>query len=441
MKNTSLIIRSLFFTFFWATTHAGYSLPPTPPSLDISINGLEVTASWTSVEGAIGYELFYAPCPQLDYIERVDMGNQTRFSVTLWEGAAFYVAIQAYNRDGNSEYSNIEHFGCGSNPLQSSTETVADEVPTVPPMCLETPQSMINLPTDEMFHLEPIEWWYWTGHLQTEKGRWFGFEQAVFLMRMMGRTMQMAHHAITDIEDGTFHYAVTTQFAAPSPPAAGFNWDVKGLTAKGGGGTDYLHGEVDNYVLDLKLVSQKPAVFQHEDGYTEYSFGGYTYYYSYPKMAAEGTLKIGDEELTVTGSGWFDHQWGDLTKVSSLGWDWFAIQLDDNREIMLANVNATDSDEGDVLVGGSYTDANCQVSQLHADEVEITPLGEWTSPHTQCIYPQGWQIRVGDLNLTVTPVMPDQEVVGYQTYWEGAAIVSGDASGRAYVELAGYCNK
>jgi predicted secreted hydrolase len=36
--------------------------------------------------------------------------------------------------------------------------------------------------------------------------------------------------------------------------------------------------------------------------------------------------------------------------------------------------------------------------------------------------------------------MANQEVqVGPQTYWEGAALVSGDATGRAYVELAGYC--
>jgi hypothetical protein len=60
------IIRTLFFSFFLVATHAAYSLPPTPPSLDISINGLDVTASWTAVEGATGYQLFYAPCPNVD---------------------------------------------------------------------------------------------------------------------------------------------------------------------------------------------------------------------------------------------------------------------------------------------------------------------------------------------------------------------------------------
>jgi predicted secreted hydrolase len=114
-------------------------------------------------------------------------------------------------------------------------------------------------------------------------------------------------------------------------------------------------------------------------------------------MAAEDTLKVGDDILTVTGSGWFEHQWGDLTTVARLGWDWFAIQLDDNQEIMLFNVNATETDDGDILVGSSHADAQCQVSEIQADDVEITPLGEWTSPHTECTYPQGWNVRVGDL--------------------------------------------
>jgi len=38
------------------------------------------------------------------------MGTQTGISVTLWKGAAFYVAVQAYNSDGSSGYSNIEYF-------------------------------------------------------------------------------------------------------------------------------------------------------------------------------------------------------------------------------------------------------------------------------------------------------------------------------------------
>lgn len=424
MKKLSLIKVSCF-SLCLLVTNAVYSLPPKAPSMEkIAISNLGVSTSWAPVSDALGYELFYAPYPGIDYIQSFDMGNQTSFSATLWEGATFYAAVQAYNSDGNSEYSNIEHFGVN---------------------CLKIPQGQVSLPKDEAFHAEPIEWWYWTGHLQAENERWFGFEQTVFLLRAFGQTLQMVHHAITDIDDGTFHYAVTKQLAEPVTQTSGFNWDVNGLRAKGSGGVDTLHGEVDDYVMDITLKSTKPAVFQHGDGYTDYSFGGYTYYYSFEKMAVNGVLKVAGEELAVTGSAWFDHQWGTLS--NKIGWDWFAIQLDDNREIMLFNINDTDKEEDDILIVNSDTNDDCQVNEHQSEEIEITPLGEWVSPHTQCTYPQKWKVRVGDLNLVVTPVLADQEInvdeafipSGFRSYWEGAAIVSGDASGRAYVELAGYC--
>jgi len=85
---------------------------PTAPTLTYSINGLTVTASWTSVPGASEYLLSYAPVPYTgpDSIASLNVGNQTSFSATLWEGAAFYIAIQAGDEQGFSEYSNIENF-------------------------------------------------------------------------------------------------------------------------------------------------------------------------------------------------------------------------------------------------------------------------------------------------------------------------------------------
>jgi len=46
--------------------------------------------------------------------------------------------------------------------------------------CLETPEGEVIFPDDEGVHSEELEWWYWTGHLQAEDGRWFGFEQVFF---------------------------------------------------------------------------------------------------------------------------------------------------------------------------------------------------------------------------------------------------------------------
>ena len=56
------------------------------------------------------------------------------------------------------------------------------------------------------------------------------------------------------------------------------------------------------------------------------------------------------------------------------------------------------------LVGASYTDADCVTVEVPPDEVEVIATGQWASPHSDCTYPMGWQIRVGELELVVEGV-------------------------------------
>jgi predicted secreted hydrolase len=136
-------------------------------------------------------------------------------------------------------------------------------------------------------------------------------------------------------------------------------------------------------------------------------------------------------------SAWFDHQWGDMSSIVQLGWDWFALQLDDNSESMLFVVR---DPSRQVLVGGSASRADGVSSQIAANELTVTPIGQWTSPHTGCTYPSGWNIQVREKSFTVTPVLPDQELsTATPVYWEGPCTVAGTVAGRAYVELTGYC--
>ena len=79
------------------------------PSLTVTTNGTLVKFSWTSVPSAEGYTFFYAPYPDVSYINQVDVGPLSSLLFDLWDGAAFYVAIAAH--DGSTqEFSNIEFF-------------------------------------------------------------------------------------------------------------------------------------------------------------------------------------------------------------------------------------------------------------------------------------------------------------------------------------------
>jgi predicted secreted hydrolase len=299
--------------------------------------------------------------------------------------------------------------------------------------------SRVSLPKDDASHDENMEWWYWTGHLRTADGRWFGFEEVFFRALVNNLRASMVHSAVTDIDNKKFHHLARMATWDLPRKADGFDYELMLQTAKGGNGHDVLHGEGDGYSFDLELEATKRPTLQDGDGYTDYSFGGYTYYYSRERMAAAGTLTIGGETLAVTGSGWFDHQYGDIRVAVNRGWDWFALELDDDREVMLFTVR---DEKGPVVVGATLTDASCETKVLGPNDFEVAAVGGWKSPHTGCTYPQGWKVRVLDQHLMIQPYVADQEVwSSTPIYWEGAASIDGDAKGRAYVELSGYCTK
>jgi predicted secreted hydrolase len=94
-------------------------------------------------------------------------------------------------------------------------------------------------------------------------------------------------------------------------------------------------------------------------------------------------------------------------------------------------------------VYGTQVLADGRAHELEPGSIQPVVLGTWQSPHTGGAYPSGWRLQLADgRTLLVRPVIEDQELYfpgfGGMAYWEGAVEVSGDASGRGYVELTGY---
>jgi len=117
------IINNLFliaFLFFSSQVMANLS----SPLLGISTNANSVSLTWTEVSGANGYHLYYAPYPYqgAESIKYIDMGSSTDFTAELSYGAAYYIAVKAYNNSETSGYSNIEYFVLDENHLSYSSE-------------------------------------------------------------------------------------------------------------------------------------------------------------------------------------------------------------------------------------------------------------------------------------------------------------------------------
>ena len=358
-------------------------------------------------------------------------------------------------------------------PRPSLARPNATPIATVDPL-------PIQLPRDDGPHDRLTEWWYYTGHLRAAGGDHFGFEYVIFRAeRGSFPTSWVSHLAITDERHERFLYSqrleVGSQVDRSSRGAnnqpTGFDLAVVGAdpgrpvtvgrpawTMIGADGTDRLSvslapdeaalaGSTGGLSLDLRLRATKPPAFHDFDGWIDFGPAGGSYYYSRTAMTADGSLTVDETRLSVDGSAWFDHQWGDFISVGGGGWDWFAVNLDDGTDLTLWLVR--DSDGSYPLIYGTVVSADGSVRHLDRDAFTVTVTDRWTSPSTGADYPAGWTIQIPGQKLTIllTPTVAGQELDTRATtgvvYWEGsqnveATRVGVPLGGEAYVELTGY---
>jgi predicted secreted hydrolase len=134
----------------------------------------------------------------------------------------------------------------------------------------------------------------------------------------------------------------------------------------------------------------------------------------------------------------------------TIGWDWFSIQLDDGRELMLYFLRRGDGG-WQAASSGSLIDDQGRVAHLVLSDIEARVTRRWTSPATGARYPLGWEIILPErkLKLNIETSLDDQEMVTTGstgvTYWEGCIAVKGSdggtpLTGRGYMELTGYAD-
>ncbi len=132
-------------------------------------------------------------------------------------------------------------------------------------------------------------------------------------------------------------------------------------------------------------------------------------------------------------------------RLGSPGWDWFSLQLDNDRELMVFQLRL----EGggvDPVSHGTLVAADGSTRALEMADFWIEVTSTWRSPHG-ATYPAGWRLAVPSqsLELELEPLLANQELDVSFRYWEGAVAARGTAagrpvSGRGYVELVGYAD-
>jgi predicted secreted hydrolase len=305
------------------------------------------------------------------------------------------------------------------------------------------------------------EWWYVTGNLDSDKGRRFGYELTIFRFALaperpasmsQWRTNQVyiAHLAITDVEDERF--LVAQRYARGALGLAGASarpfrvWVDDWLIAEEHPDAWRLIADDGEFAIDVELLPRKPPVLNGTDGLSQKSSapGNASFYYSITRLLTEGRIRIDGEEFSVSGLSWLDREWSTSALADDqVGWDWFALQFSDGSDLMFYGLRRNDGSQ-DPYSGGTFVGNDGVAAHLDRHDVEITVLDTWDSPEGGT-YPSQWRVRSARLKLdvTVTPVLADQELFTTVRYWEGAVDISGTRdgeplTGRGYVELTGY---
>lgn len=331
-----------------------------------------------------------------------------------------------------------------------------------------------EFPRDHFNHPDyQTEWWYYTGNLRAADGHRFGFELTFFREAIRLSPQQavesddvwrpdqiyLAHLALSDIDSQEFFHTERLNRAGPGVAGASLeqqrywngNWGVRWSSPAG---NQELQAVSDRFTLRLDLKPEKPLVVHGKDGISRKGPqpGQASHYLSFTRLQAAGELSGWNKRsYQLSGLAWMDHEFFTQMIDNSLaGWDWFAIQLNNNEELMLYRLRRK-SGGADPFSSGTYVDAQGHPHFLGASDFSLTPGESWRSLASGAQYPVAWRISVPCLQLELFEQTPlkNQELFSEHnvtpTYWEGAVTYSGrlrsqPTQGVGYLEMTGYAD-
>jgi predicted secreted hydrolase len=309
-----------------------------------------------------------------------------------------------------------------------------------------------------------IEWWYYTGNVETAAGRRFGYQVTFFRVGVdpapanpsawAVRDLFMAHLAVSDPTGGRYRYDEKLTRGGPGLSGAATDryrvWNEDWRAGLDAQGRHVISAQGRTVGVELVLDEGKPPAINGIDGISQKgaAAGNASHYYSITRMPTRGTLTVDGERFEIRGESWMDHEFGtSFLEREQQGWDWLSLQLGDGRELMIYQLRRGDGSR-DPRSSGTLVDAEGRTTHLGAGDFTITATGPTFRSASGATYPVGWSIAVpaAGLALTVSTPLENQELVTPAAgiaYWEGLVDVAGTSrgtpiTGRGYLEMTGY---
>jgi len=297
----------------------------------------------------------------------------------------------------------------------------------------------ITFPEDEGYKGTKNEWWYLTSHFFTKTGENYTYTIAYVIDQSIKNddngSMQ-CYRYVSITEESTKRYF--GQFLIGNFTS---EEDLLNLTyMNSNGDQDYwreetlfeytLYTEVSGiYALNVSLSANKYPLINGNEGIIPMGYGGDSYYYSLTNLSLNGTFRHEGIIEEVSGIAWIDRQWGNWEVSGYDGWEWFALQLSDNTEIMLFIF--FDPETKERIPGGSIGSIifnNGSSRYLSDEEFLLQNLDYWTLEYQYIFikkcFSSGWRLTIPEYNidLTIIPTSKNQVTWGI---WEGSCYLNG----------------
>ena len=389
----------------------------------------------------------------------------------------------------------------------------AREFPPLPPKAdFAFPKShAVDLPRQ-------VGWYFVVGSCMGSNGKEYGVEMMFFRNAILPPPLA-EKYGISDVENqitelhfavteagGEHHRAIPTVIAGTtgllgfSPDGLGWSMGKNTIESLDPAGALPLHfrcrgvnrgGETPiEFAVDITCDTSDPLTKQGVDGCDPCCDGAGTLYYSITNLRldpARSTLDFNGERVElVSGTFWFDHQWGtslvaspktevtraakNLAPATVGGWDWFMAQFDDGRQIAGSALHTEENlpfffQTGDTppgpmeapvkarllvgdgtvqLIDGTVLIDDWLKSTSSPDPDQYWPTGTW--------YPNHWTYRFGEAmpedlrTFSMEPIVTGGQSGFFANgaqYSEGASTVrdaAGNEMGRGFSESVNYAD-
>ncbi len=155
-----------------------------------------------------------------------------------------------------------------------------------------------------------------------------------------------------------------------------------------------------------------------------------SYYYAMPFMHVEGSLVSGRDTVPVTGTAWFDRQWGPFEVSPSGGYEWFSI-VASSEDGNIVGAQIWNLFEGDTVPPDSlhrhinlFVQTPDTTLQVFTSNFTLERLDYYHDPMTNLYFSQGWRVIYHhDNNIVLFEMHPwlEDQIVTFVTdrFYEG----------------------